>query len=100
MRKLRHMRSSFPLFLYLSLAGLLAMTLTGCETSRQAQPVNLPPAPVEFGAKVSTPVMQVGDNPKAVAARLAAALAVANRRLDNDYLWYEDVRAKYGKPTP
>jgi hypothetical protein len=39
--------------------------------------------------------MKVGENPKAVAARLAAALAVANRRLENDYLWYEDVRSKY-----
>lgn len=71
------------------------MTLSACETSRQVQPVNLPPAPVEFGAPVAIPQMRVGENPKAIAARFGAALAVANRRLENDYLWYEDVRQKY-----
>lgn len=74
--------------------------MTGCATSPKVVGLNLPPAPADFGAPVAVPYMKQGENPKAVAARLAAALSIANRRLENDYVWYSEVRDSVAKLQP
>lgn len=57
----------------------------------------LPVAPVEFGKPVPAPPVKRGESVKTVALKNRAALHHANRRLENDAAFYDDVREQFSK---
>ncbi len=68
-------------------AGLAALTLTGCAQSVD-RPRALPPAPAWF-APVPVPALREGADAVVTLSEHRAALLKANRRLRDGRGWYE-----------
>jgi len=56
----------------------------------------LPAAPADFGKPIGLPAPAKGKSIRAFALENRAAAHQANRRLENDRAFYEDVRRDYG----
>ena len=77
-------------------AFCLMMMLAACATSSQRPTLPLPP--VEFGLPVDPPVIRDGDDARLVLGRAAQALRKANRRLNDDRAFYDDVQKGFNAP--
>jgi hypothetical protein len=56
----------------------------------------LPAAPAEFGKPIALPDATRGKSLRVFALENRAAASLANRRLENDAAFYEDVRREFG----
>lgn len=70
-----------------------SMLLTSCATlPRPADPPKLPDPPSEFGKAVDLPKPIKGKSIRTFALENRLGLITANKRLENDRAFYEDVR--------
>ena len=82
------------------LLTVMSMTilLAGCNVStrQHVKPV-LPVPPEKFGKPVALPKPKVGQSLKVHALETRAAVLQANRRLESDKEFYEDVRKGFSQ---
>lgn len=90
-----HCRSRLRLIAALSLTGILSASCANSTPPLVARP-NLPAPPDNLGKPVPLPAPTPGKSIKTFALENRAAVHRANRRLENDRAFYDDVRREYG----
>jgi hypothetical protein len=89
---------SAPNRLPLALALSTTIFLASCagSTPPVLERPNLPAAPANFGKPIGLPAPAKGKSVRTFALENRAAAHQANRRLENDRAFYEDVRREFG----
>lgn len=76
---------------------LMAVFLTSCASStHRLERARLPAAPVNFGKPVNLPSPSKGKSIRTFALENRAAAITANRRLEADADFYENVQREFG----
>ena len=81
------------------IALLTTISLASCNSYRPplVERPRLPAPPVGFGKPVDLPPVKKGESVKVFALKNRAAAIEANRRLENDATFYDDVLALFGQ---
>lgn len=84
--------------LRLALALSTTIFLASCAglTPQGVARPKLPAAPADFGKPIGLPAPAKGKSVRTFALENRAAVHQANRRLENDRAYYDDVRREYG----